>query len=170
MAMIAMWIPGVAARMEQNTMNRGGMLVNGVPWSDVLGLCDSTPSASPTAGSVTYRCQANSTYTFHFPIPTPVILNNNRASFIRAMAFFKVPAGGALQRVQVFDGVFEALRVDGLSVTGDHQPTFANLADGVTRFAMLRRDVNFGVDLALTFRFNAEGNVTLYTAGIDFDV
>lgn len=170
MAMTAIWVPGVAARMQPNSMNRGGMNVNGVPWTDILGLPDSTQSSSPAPGCVTYRCQMNSTYTFHFPISTPVIVNNNRATFIRAMACFKTPNGGFLQRFQVFDGSREALIRDNLNVTGDFPADPHSLHDGRTRFAMVNDPVLFGVDIALTFRFGAEAEVILYGAGIDFDV
>ena len=165
MPLFAMWAAGTAAQIELNTAGRGGGEdIASRGWTAVEGLRE--------AGHVRYKCQGNTSYTFHFPIATPVIVGNMRASFIRAMAFYKAPAGVALNKVEVFDGALTVFSQAGLNGTGDHPPLGSPSAfiDGVTAFPMPGLAVSFGCDIALTFHFASEQEVLLYGAGIDFNI
>lgn len=161
MALFAMWVPGSAAVVElttpQHTQDVGGRA-----WTAVAGLRQS-------AGT-TYRCAKGSTMIFHFPIPTPVIVGGSRASFQRAMAFYNARPGITLKNVLVLDGG-TLVGNNAVSCTGDHQPFPNALVNQVTSFAVgAGTAVKWGIDLALTFQFTADQDLTMYTAGVDFDV
>lgn len=159
MALHAMWVHGHSATLELNRRGRGsGEDVNGVRWTSIEGL--------RVGWGVIYRGQDNSSYWMHFAIPTPVIHANTRARMVRAMLLYTTERGVTLNAVHVWDGPNRVFTRDGIAVGG----TNTALQDDKTRFELPRNQVFWGMGISALFNFADPGNVTLHTAGIDFDV
>lgn len=172
MAVQAMWVHGNSAQIELTPLGRGpgedigvsGVLTPpGVPadpkrqWTAIVGY--------RTGAGVEYRCQDNSDYWFHFPIPTPVIDDGVRARLRRVMVLFTARTAVTLSAVHVWDGPARVFTVDGLAIGG----TNTALVDGVNSFALPDREVRFGIGVSTKFHFADPGNVVLHGAGIDFE-
>jgi len=161
MALQAMWTHGHHAVIEFNNRGRGGGEdVNGVPWTAINGL--------RVGWGAIFRCQDQSSYWFHFAIPTPVIKDNVRARFRRAFVLYTADPGVALGSVHVWDGTNRIFTRDGLAVGGSH-PGFP-LEENINAFNLPDEQVFFGVGISALFNFADAGNVTLHNAGIDFEI
>lgn len=163
MALQAMWVHGNSASIQLNDRGRGeGEDVDGVRWTAVEGL--------RLGWGVQYRCQAGSSYWFHFPIPTPVIKDGGRAHLRRVMILFTSDPGVTLGAVDVWDGPGqpEYTRIpaaDNLAIGGPH----LTLHDGQNSFALPNNEVFWGIGVSVRFDFAVAGGVTLHAAGVDFE-
>jgi hypothetical protein len=158
MALQAMWVHGHSATIELNTLGRGaGEDIGGRQWTAVEGL--------RVGWGVQYRCQDNSDYWFHFAIPTPVIDDGVRARLRRVLVLFTADTGVTLSSVHVWDGPTRVFTRDGLAIGGAN----VSLVDDRNSFALPDREVLWGIGISTLFHFADPGNVTLHTAGIDFE-
>jgi len=158
MALQAMWVHGNSATIELNNRDRGpGEDINGLVWTAVVGWRQ--------GWGVSYRCQDNSDYWFHFAVPTPVINNGVRARLRRAMVLFRTNPGVTLSSMHVWDGAERVFNKDGLAIGG----TNSSLIDGRNSFALPDREVLWGIGISVQFRFADPGNVVLHSAGVDFE-
>lgn len=170
MALQAMWAHGHSATIELNKRGRGGVGfdafkggpqpgedVNGIPWTAQVGL--------RVGWGVQYCCQDNSYYWFHFAIPTPVIKDNVRARFRQAMILYTAGNGVTLNAFHVWDGPNRVFARDGLVVGGAN----LSLINEKNSFRLPDQEVFWGVGISVLFYFADRGDVTLHTAGIDFE-
>jgi hypothetical protein len=173
MAVQAMWVHGNSAQIELTPLGRGsgedigqsGVIttLGGGPvdpkrqWTAIVGY--------RTGAGVEYRCQDNSDYWFHFPIPTPVIDDGVRARLRRVMVLFTARTAVTLSSVHVWDGPNRVFTVDGLAIGG----TNTALVDGANSFALPDREVRWGIGVSVKFHFADPSNVVLHGAGIDFE-
>jgi hypothetical protein len=112
-------------------------------------------------------------YWFHFAIPTPVILNGNRASLQRVFVLWEARSGVQPAAVHVWDG---PSRIAALGITrpaadaNGTTTTGTNLIDGVSRFNLPSpHSVQFSVGISVAVWFNNDGDITFFSAGADFD-
>lgn len=160
MAIFASWIHGHSATIEMNHFGRNDQEVAGIPWTQFFGL--------RVGHGVQYHCQDNSSYWFHFAIPTPVLVNDRRARIVQAMVLYSTDLPVTMQAIHVWDGARRIFQRDGLSVGGDHRE---DLTNDVTSFIIADRpEVLWGVGISVAFYFADAGQVTLHSAGVDFDV
>ena len=158
MALQAMWVHGHSATIELNNLGRGsGEDIGGRQWTAIEGL--------RVGWGVQYRGQDNSDYWFHFAIPTPVIDDGVRATLRRAMVLFTADTGVTLSSLHLWDGPNRVFVRDGLAIGGAN----VSLVDGRNSFALPDRAVLWGVGISVLFHFADPGNVTLHTAGVDFE-
>jgi hypothetical protein len=153
-----MWVHGNSADIELNKRGRGpGEDIDGLNWTAVEGL--------RRGWGVTYRCQDNSDYWFHFAIPTPVIDDGVRARLRRVMLLFTAGTGVTLSSVYLWDGVNRVFTKDGLAIGGSN----VSLVNERNSFVLPNREVFWGVGISVQFHFADVGDVTLHTAGVDFE-
>ncbi len=185
MALHAVWVHGNVARAQwvgdapimQVQDRRFDGSVGGVPWTDIVGLPQGPRmifrGRDLSTGFGGSRVVPQRTIFFHFPLPTPVIVRDQRARLLRVFVLWKADPSIALQSVNVFDGP-RGVPVDFSTPVGpgrDGTGGFADLIPGTTAFEVPSRpEVLFGIGISLGFGFGAEGNVTFTAAGADFDV
>lgn len=158
MALQAMWVHGHSATIEVHRVGRSPADdVNGVPWTSVIGL--------RLGWGVVYRGE-NNHYWFHFPIPTPTTRDGVAARLRRVMVLFSAEAGATLEAVHVWDGFEQAFTQDDLAVTGSNLA----LVDGRNSFATTDHGVESGIGVSAMFRFAEAANVTLHSAGAEFEI
>ena len=185
MSLHAVWVHGNVARAQwvgdppimQVQEGRADGGAGGVPWSDIVGLPQGPRmifrgrdrSRGPFGARVVPQ---PSTY-FHLPLPTPVIVRNQRASLVRVFVLWTADPGIALQELYVFDGP-RPIPVELPAPVGggrDGRGGFADLVPGMTSFTVPSQPpVLFGVGVSLGFGFAADGNVVFTAAGADFEV
>lgn len=158
MALQAMWVHGHSATIELNNLGRGS-------WEDIGGRQWTAVEGLRRGGGVEYRCQDESDYWFHFAIPTPVINDGVRARLRRAMVLFTAGTGVSLSALHVWDGPNQVFTQNGLAIGGGNP----SLIDGRNAFALPDHEVQWGVGISVQFHFADAGNVTLHTAGVDFE-
>jgi hypothetical protein len=191
MALHAMWVHGTSVRAEWvgDTLNNVlGDLWDGssgdVRWSNVNGL--------PRGWGTTFRGKRAFTgglggstvgpfhaetpfqysqkgYWFHFAIPTPVIVADRRAQLRRVFVLWGTTAGVSPVAVHVFDG---ANRILTTGVTGSGPAMHPrDLTPGVTQFDLSTpHSVIFSIGVSVAVSFAADGDVTFFSAGADFDI
>lgn len=158
MPLQAMWVHGHSATIELNGFGRGGGEdVGGVQWSSLLGVRH--------GWGVEYRCQDSSAYWFHFAIPTPAIDDGVRARLRRGGLLFTAGPAVALSAVHLWDGPTRVFTQDGLAIGGEN----LSLIAGRNWFDFPDREVLWGIGMSVQFQFADPGNVTLHTAGVDFE-
>lgn len=158
MARQAMWVHGNSAQIEFNKHGRGGGEdLDGLAWTALVG--------QRFGGGVVFRCQKDSDYWFHFAIPTPAIHDGARARLRRGGLLFNSEKGVTLNSIQVWDGPNQVFTKDGLKVEGDNR----SILDGDNWFALPDEEVFWGVGVSVLFHFAKAANITLFTAGVEFE-
>ena len=156
--MQAMWVHGNNAQIELNHRGRGGGEdVGGIQWSAIEG--------KRIGGGVEYRCQDDSDYWFHFAIPTPVIDDGVRARLRRTGVLFRAGTGVTMSALHVWDGPTQVFVRDGLAIGGEN----LSIVEGRNWFPLPDREVLWGIGISVLFHFADPGNVTLVSAGVDFE-
>lgn len=108
----------------------------------------------------------NATNWFHFPIPTAVIVNNNRLRIDSAMLRFRSLSTQAdVTNLHVFDGENRIFARDGMA--------FSPSAWGLERFTLPDKpEVFWGVGVTVGVRFSgttdAQNTMEFASAGVDF--
>ena len=191
MALQAMWVHGTSVRPEWvgDTLNnvsatRWDGSSGDVGWSNINGL--------PRGWGTTFRGKRANTgglfgstvgpfhpetpfqysqkgYWFHFAIPTPVIVAGRRAQLQRVFVLWQTSAGVLPAAIHVYDG---ANRIWTTGVSGSGPATHAtDLTPGVTQFDLpTPHSVIFSIGISMAVSFAADGDVTFFSAGADFDV
>lgn len=153
-----MWVHGHSVVMELNRRGRGGGEdINGLQWTAELGL--------RIGEGVQYRCQDDSDYWFHFPIPTHAVVNGARIRLRRATVLFTADRGVTLSSLHVWDGPNRVFARDGLAIGGMRRSS----VDEVNSFALTDSEVFWGIGLSVQFHFGDPGTVTLHAAGIEVE-
>jgi hypothetical protein len=152
--LFASWVPGYATVAQ----NMGGPPLNweGKNYTDVNGYREGF--------GVTFYLQSDRANWFHIPLPTPVIVEDRRASLSRVMVLFDLPEGAAINSVHVWDGPNRILQSDGLVITGHH----AHGLDADNCFDVNRGDILWGVGISLLISCARDSNVFIASAGGDF--
>jgi Family of unknown function (DUF6623) len=116
---------------------------------------------------------------FHFPIPTPVVLDERRLRLVRVFVLYDTrpqtvspdALGPKLLNVRVFDGSRLVGAFDHLALTGPHDKAL----DGANTFTLAPAvEVFFGLSLSVSMFFEGapseEKRTILFTAaGADFE-
>lgn len=153
--LFASWVPGYAFVAQDMGGPRLGQV--GGPFTDVNGLRQGF--------GVTFRLKANQFNWFHCPLPTPVIVEDRRATLRRVLVLYRFPQGASLLSVHVWDGQNRILQRDGLNITGDH----TGALDQNNIFDVHRDGINFGVGISLGVSTIADADIFFASAGGDFD-
>jgi hypothetical protein len=96
---------------------------------------------------VTFSLPANGGDWIHLAIPTPVIVEDRRATLDRVLILFDARETSALLQVHVWDGPDRILVRDGLRVEGDHAHSLS--ADNI--FPVGRDGINWGCGISMFF-------------------
>ncbi len=108
---------------------------------------------------------------FHFPIPTPVILQDVRNKVVKVFVLFRTSAA-RITNIHVWDGSTNIIRIDGLSLSGDR----FDAVDGVnSRVLPVPAVMRFGLVISAGVEFQASdpdrpaiSQVLFTSAGADF--
>jgi hypothetical protein len=152
--LFASWVPGYATVAQA----MGGPPLNweGQNYTDVNGHREGF--------GATFYLQGNQADWFHIPLPTPVIIEDQRASLSRVMVLLNLPEGAALNSVHVWDGQTRILQLDGLVITGNHSGGL----DSDNSFDVNRENILWGVGISLLISCVGDSNVFIAGAGGDF--
>jgi len=152
--LFASWVPGYAAVAQI----MGGSTLNweGKDYTDVNGFREGF--------GATFFLKGGKADWFHFPLPTPVIVEDQRASLSRVMILFALPEGAGLNSVHVWDGPNRILQLDRLDITGDH----AHGLDADNSFEVNHDGIRWGVGISLLISCVTDSNVFFASAGGDF--
>jgi hypothetical protein len=120
-----------------------------------------------------------------FPLPTPVIVNGNRARLLRFFVLYELQAKTALGPFTIMDGPNQLGKCDpqgspGQGVSNFHVPgptnhsglnCFNDLIDNVTSFALEKpQQVFFGLALVVHLRMAPGGKARFTSVGADYNV
>jgi hypothetical protein len=167
MALFASWSPGTAFMPAEFPSNMDQ--VNGIGWSDILGLRQS--------GGATFQGKVGTTNWFHVPIATPVIVADTRAKLVQVFVMFRCGsaasiaannatiAGCNVTDVHVWDGGNRIATFGSFKLFGEHRFRFGTS----TTFKLpTPKDIFFGVELAVHVSFSQNEPITFASAGADF--
>ena len=86
----------------------------------------------------------------HIPIPTPVIVDNQRLKVQKLFLFFNVKEGqGSIRNIHVYDGPSRIQTVDGLTLKCDH----VGCIDNVNTITLQNQhSVLFGLSISFLFQ------------------
>lgn len=110
---------------------------------------------------------------FHFPMPTPVILNDIRPRLTKTFAFYQTHCA-KITHIHIYDGPEKVKSFDGLSCSGDHKagPSASNtwvITPPITILYGL--GISVGVDYWKPPQMDPDWPWILFTtAGADFDM
>jgi len=152
--LFASWVPGYSTVAQ----NMGGPPLNwnGQNYTDVNGYREGF--------GVHFYLQANQANWFHVPLPTPVIVEDQRATLGRVMILYAFPQGASLQSVHVWDGPNRILQRDGLNITGNH----AGGLDPDNTFDVNHAGILWGVGISMLVSTVVDASIYFATAGGDF--
>jgi hypothetical protein len=152
--LFASWVPGYSTVAQ----NMGGPPLNwnGQNYTDVNGHREGF--------GVHFYLQGNQANWFHVPLPTPVIVEDQRATLGRVMILFGFPQGASLQSVHVWDGPNRILQRDGLNITGNH----ACGLDPDNIFDVNHAGIQWGVGISMLVSTVVDASIYFASAGGDF--
>jgi hypothetical protein len=151
MAKYAMWVPGYVAIAEDD-----GLVSQRRGW----GVGYNLPN------------QPGRELWFHFPIPTPVVMQERRTNLVAAWVMFNTGARTEIRRIHVWDGPIRVYQ-DDIARYGDHSRDL----DAVNHINVSRAGFRFGLGLSVAVKIlspDPDGPVQVpqiyfSTAGGDFD-
>jgi hypothetical protein len=170
MATHASWSPGIAFMPAEFPANM--VPVNGVGWSDALGLRQS--------GGTTFQGAVGTSNWFHVPIATPVIIAGMRAKLIQVFVMFRCGsaasiaandasiAGCNVTDVHVWDGATRIHTFGPFNLFGEHRLRLDTSNTFKIPMPTLP-SINFGIELAVHVSFSQNEPITFSSAGADFD-
>jgi hypothetical protein len=106
---------------------------------------------------------------FHFPVPTPVIVDGDRAQLVKCFVLFETGSGAKITDVEVYDGEKKIADFGGLSLTGKHTTS----VDAQNSWVISPgKDLIFGVSISVRVDFGnpqtgSVAAVRFASAGID---
>jgi hypothetical protein len=166
MALHASWVHGTAFAPAERPAN-GLSNVNGVSWTDVVGLRQ--------GGGTTFQGQAGHNNWFHVSIPTPVIVNDVRARLKQVFVMFQCGdpnaqaaqnAGANVTDIHVWDGPNRIHTFGPFLLFGEHR---FRLDTSNTLVMPAAREISWGIGLSVRVQFSAQTQVTFAAAGADFE-
>ncbi|GAB3964415.1 hypothetical protein GCM10029978_024870 [Actinoallomurus acanthiterrae] len=153
--LFASWVPGYSVVAQ--SMGTATLDPKNQPYVDVNGLREGF-------GAHYYLKEGHGNW-FHVAIPTPVIVEDRRATLGRVMILFSTTAHfSALQAVHVWDGPNRILQRDGLSIDGNHSGSL----DAVNTFNVNHDGIAWGVGISMLFSAPGGGEIYFASAGADF--
>jgi hypothetical protein len=167
MALFPSWSPGIAFMPAEFPSDM--VQVNGVGWSDVLGLRQS--------GGATFKGKIGTSNWFHVPIATPVIVADTRAKLVQVFVMFKCGSAAAVTAnnanlagcnvtdVHVWDGPNRINTFGPFKLFGEHRFRFGT---STTHKLPTPKDIFWGVELAVHVSFTQDESITFAAAGADF--
>jgi hypothetical protein len=147
--LFATWVHGNVARAQwvgdppimQAQDVRADGAVGGVPWTDIVGLPQGPHmifrGRDRSRSAFGARVVPQRSIYFHIPLPTPVILRNQRARLMTVFVLWTADPEIVLQEVFVFDGP-RSIPIDFSTPAGggrDGSRGFADLIPGMTSFS-----------------------------------
>lgn len=107
---------------------------------------------------------------FQFAIPTPVILDDQRASLIKSFALYETAGGARITEIQLYDGRKKIQTFSGLSLAGDHSTAIDQSNSWPTNPPI---KVIFGLAVCVKVSFGnpqvgTVPNIRFVSAGADF--
>jgi hypothetical protein len=123
-------------------------------------------------GTVVYGNFGKSSW-FHIPIPSPVIINNQRPFLTRVFLMFNIgPGMGYISNVHLYDGAYNFKQFNQLYLTGDHR----TYLDGANTFILdVSQTIYLALGISFAFQFSSciDGGCsapwfTISSAGGDF--
>ena len=107
---------------------------------------------------------------FHFAIPTPVIIDNNRTSLSKVFLLFKTLNGAKIRHLHVYDGPSKIKTFEDISLSGDYSDNIDNENMWVTN---PQPSIKYGVGLSFFVDFGKRNatsvpHISFVTAGADF--
>ena len=108
---------------------------------------------------------------FHFAIPTPVILDGQRASLRKIFVFYKTEGTAKVTRIHVYDAGDKFKKFENLSLSGDHSEKVDQHNSWVITPS---RKMKFGLGISVEVDFGAPTTggvpgIWFRTAGADFE-
>lgn len=152
--LFASWIPGYSFAAQ--TMGGPPLNWSGQNYTDVNGLREGF--------GVTFHLQGGKNNFFHCPIPTPVIVEGQRADLDRVMVLFNLPQGASINSVHVWDGPNRILQRDGLNITGNHSTGL----DPDNIFDVHHAGIQWGVGISVLVSTVQDADIHFVSAGADF--
>jgi hypothetical protein len=155
--LFASWVPGYSVVAED--MGNPPLNFDGQNYSDVNG--------HRQGFGVIFHMQANRQNWFHVPLPTPVIVEDQRATLARVMILFEFPEGASLTSVQVYDGPNLIFTSPLLNTTGEH---FGGLdSDNTFDVSQVYQEgIQWGVGISMQVTTVVTSDIYFASAGGDF--
>ena len=169
----AMWVPGTAARVEYPER---------LTWRPPIPAPAGFPPNSPMReiamnGANIFFSQQNQSGAvnfnwFHFPIPTPVLLDDTRVQLLQVFVLYQTQLS-RITSLDVWDGPNLIMEQNNLSLTGDHLAAI----DASTTFTFTSPpSVLWGINISVEVEFLPESAsqpmirslMAFSTAGADF--
>lgn len=94
---------------------------------------------------VTFTIPAGRAEWIHLPIPTPVIVENDRATLEKVLVLFHARPNSEIIEVHVFDGPRRISRFSDMRLSGDHSQG----VDARNVFTVRQADIAFGIGVTL---------------------
>jgi hypothetical protein len=94
---------------------------------------------------VTFTIPAGRSEWIHLPIPTPVIVENDRATLDKVLVLFHARQNSAIAELHVFDGPRRITRVSEMRSQGDHSQG----VDSKNAFTVRQANIAFGIGVTL---------------------
>lgn len=117
-----------------------------------------------------YEALTGEEYWFHFPIATPVMLDDVRTQLIKIFVFYRTDVNTKITKVHVYDGPTKVKAFEGLVLSGDHSAGIdsSNSWDIDPPIGIL-----YGLGISVCAQFSWPGymqypKILFTTAGADF--
>lgn len=108
---------------------------------------------------------------FHFAIPTPVILDGQRAALKKIFVFYKTELTAKITAIHVYDAGSSIKKFDNLSLSGDHS-TGVDKDNSWVITPAHSMEFGLGISVEVDFGHSTTGGVPgirFRTAGADFE-
>jgi hypothetical protein len=156
MGLYASWVPGYTALPQY--IGPGALAqVNGITWSDIIGLREGQ--------GVRFRLVGGKANWFQFVIPTPVRIHNERPLLQKVFVLYEADAWVQVKGISVWDGPCRLFQNLDLAFTGDHSRA---LDDGNT--FEVNKSVQYRVRVTILAQAPAgsDGTIIFTSSGADF--
>jgi hypothetical protein len=114
--------------------------------------------------------KTHGTHWFQFPIPTPVIVDDIRASLVKCFVLYEAVSGARISEVQLYDGRKQIKSIPGLSSSGNHS-TAVDASNSWTIQPTIQMIFGLGICVKVDFGnplLGAVPNIRFTAAGADF--
>lgn len=107
---------------------------------------------------------------FQFPLPTPVLVNNQRAKLVKCFVLYETGYGARITEIQLYDGRKKIKTFGSLSLTGNHSMSVDNSNSWEIAPTI---DMIFGLAICVKVNFGhpetgTVPNIRFASAGADF--
>ncbi|MGW4800383.1 DUF6623 family protein [Nonomuraea sp. NPDC004297] len=123
------------------------------------------------AFGVTFTIPPNGTEWIHLPIPTPVILANDRANLDKVLILLHTRLNTSVIEVSVWDGPIRVFLNTNMDLRGDWSQGLKGPLESGNVFHVQKTDVRYGINVTLRVRNlspTGDGEFSLTSFGGDF--